>query len=75
MCCNGGRWWQMKTITVQIDDAKAALLRDKAMRYGLKPDELISAPIDDLLVHPDPEFDDAAYRVISKNKELYQRLA
>ncbi len=65
----------MKTITVQIDDAKAVLLRDKAMRYGLKPDELISATIDDLLAYPDPEFDDAVRRVISKNKELYQRLA
>jgi hypothetical protein len=65
----------MKTISVQIDDAKASLLREKAKQLGLKPDELISATIDDLLSHPEPEFDAAARRVISKNKELYRRLA
>jgi hypothetical protein len=65
----------MKTITVQIDDTKAALLREKAKKFGLKPAELVSATLDDLLSHPEPEFDAAVRRVISKNKELYKRLA
>jgi hypothetical protein len=65
----------MKTITVQIDDTKAALLREKAKKLGLKPAELVSATLDDLLSHPEPEFDAAARRVISKNRDLYKRLA
>ena len=65
----------MKTITVQIDDTKEVLLREKARQLGLNPGELISATIDDLLSNPEPEFDAAARRVLSKNKELYKRLA
>jgi len=65
----------MATITVKIDDAKAAVLRQKATEYGLAPEQFVSASIEDLLSQPDPEFDDAARRVLSKNEELYRRLA
>lgn len=65
----------MTTITVQIDDKKAALLHEKAAQLGLNPGQIVSASIDDLLSYPEPEFDAAARRVLSKNQELYQRLA
>jgi hypothetical protein len=55
----------MTTITVQLDDSKAGLLREKAQKYGLE----------DLLAQPEPEFDAAVRRVLSKNKGLYERLA
>ena len=65
----------MTTITVQLEDAKAQALREKAKRYGLKAEQFLMASINDLVVQPDPDFDQAARRILSKNKELYRRLA
>lgn len=65
----------MAWITVEIDDTKAALLQEKAKKFGLLPDQFVTASIDDLIGRPEPEFEDAMRKVISKNKELYKRLA
>ena len=65
----------MTRITVELEDAKAGLLREKAERYGLTPDQLVTASIEDLLAHPEPEFESAMRRVLSSNKKLYERLA
>ncbi len=65
----------MATITVEIEESKAVLLRERAAGYGLNPDQFITASIEDLLAKPDPEFDDAMRRVLEKNKDLYNRLA
>ncbi len=65
----------MTTITVQLDDSKIVLLREKAQKYGLRLDQLVAASIEDLIAQPQPEFDEAVRRVLSKNKELYERLA
>ena len=65
----------MTTITVQIEEAKAQALREKAKRYGLKPEQLLTASLEDLIGQPDNDFDEATRRVLSKNKELYRRLA
>jgi len=65
----------MTTITVQLEDAKAQSLREKADRYGLNPEQFLTASIEDLIGQPDNDFDEAARRVLSKNKELYRRLA
>lgn len=62
-------------ITVQIEDAKAEALRKKAERYGLDPEQFLTASVEDLIGQPDSDFDEAARRVLSKNKELYERLA
>ena len=65
----------MTTMTLQIDDEKANALRAKAQRVGLEPEQLLRASLDDLIGQPDDDFDQAASRVLSKNRELYQRLA
>jgi hypothetical protein len=65
----------MTTITVQLDDTKADLLREKAKEFGLSPDQFVAASIEDLLAQPEPEFEAAVQKVLSKNKELYERLA
>ncbi len=65
----------MTTITVQLDDSKIVLLREKAQKYGLRLDQLVAASIEDLIAQSEPEFDEAVRRVLSKNKELYERLA
>ena len=65
----------MKTMTLQLDNVKADALRQKARRMGLEPEQLLAASIDDLIGQPDSDFDEAANRVLSKNRELYRRLA
>ncbi len=65
----------MTTIPVEIDDKKAALLNEKARKFGLLPDQFISASIEDLIAQPEPEFEAAMRKVLTKNKELYDRLA
>jgi len=65
----------MTTITVQLDDSKIVLLREKAQKYGLRLDQFVAASIEDLIAQPEPEFDKAVRRVLLKNKELYERLA
>jgi hypothetical protein len=65
----------MTSITVQLEDLKAEALRERAKRYGLKPEQFLMASVDDLVGQPDSDFDEAAGRVLSKNKELYRRLA
>ena len=61
----------MARITVEIDDSKAALLREKADKFGILPDQFVTAFIEDLIAQPEPEFENAMRKVISKNKELY----
>jgi len=65
----------MTTITVQLEGEKAQALREKAGRYGLNPEQFLTASLEDLIGQPDNDFDEAARRVLSKNKELYRRLA
>ena len=65
----------MTRITVQLDDTKANLLREKAEKFGLSPNQFVAASIEDLLAQPEPEFEIAAQKVLAKNKELYKRLA
>ena len=65
----------MTNITVELDDAKAKLIREKAKRYGLGPEEFLTASVEDLVSQPDADFAEAARRVLSKNKDLYRRLA
>ena len=65
----------MTTITIQLEDAKAASLRKIAQKFGLSPDQFVAASIEDLLSQPEPDFEAAVRKVLSKNKELYKRLA
>lgn len=65
----------MTTITIQLEDAKAASLREISQRFGLSPDQFVAASIEDLLSQSEPEFEAAVSKVLTKNKDLYQRLA
>lgn len=65
----------MARITVEIDDSKATILREKAEKFDLLPDQFVTASIEDLISQPEPDFEAAMRRVLSKNKELYKRLA
>jgi hypothetical protein len=65
----------MARITVEIDDSKATILREKAKKFDLLPHQFVTASIEDLISQPEPDFEAAMRRVLSRNKELYKRLA
>ena len=65
----------MTTITIQLDDAKATLLQEKAEQQGLSLEQLIRAAIEDMLAQPEADVEAAMQRVLSKNEELYKRLS
>jgi predicted transcriptional regulator len=65
----------MKTITLQLSNETAERLDALAERLGVSPEEIAQASIRDQLDQIDPEFEDAAEEVLSKNSELYRRLA
>jgi hypothetical protein len=69
------RGYAMTKITVEIDDNKAAILADKAKKFGLLPEQFVSASIEDLISRPEPDFEEAMRKVLDKNRELYERLA
>jgi hypothetical protein len=65
----------MAKIIVEIDDSRAEILREKAKQFGLLPDQLVTASIEDLISRPESDFEEAMRNVMDKNKELYKRLA
>ena len=60
---------------MEIEDSKAAILKEKAKKFGLLPDQFVTASIEDLISQPDAEFEGIVKRVLKKNSELYKRLA
>jgi hypothetical protein len=44
----------MTRIIVEINDNKAAILEDKAKKFGLLPEQLVTASIEDLISQLDP---------------------
>ena len=65
----------MTRIIVEIDDNKAAILKNKAKKFGLLPEQFVTASIEALLSQPDPDLEVSIRKVLSKNQELYERLA
>ncbi len=62
-------------LAIELPPAQADKLRAEAKRLGLSPEDLARAALTDLLSTPDAEFQDVAYRVLTKNQDLYKRLA
>ncbi|WP_035236067.1 hypothetical protein [Desulfobacter vibrioformis] len=65
----------MTTITLDIDESKAAMLQEKAQKYGLALDQFVKMSIEDIIAFPDSKFEAAMKKVLIKNAELYNRLA
>ena len=65
----------MTEITISIEDEQAQVLKNLASRLGLTVEDLARAGLEDLLARPDEAVSEVFDRVISKNKELYNRLA
>lgn len=62
-------------VAIELTESQVDELRARAKRLGLAPEELAGAVVADLLSAPEPDFNEAAERVLSKNSELYRRLA
>ena len=62
-------------LSIDLSPAQADRLRLEAERLGLTPEDLARAAIADLLGTTGVDFKAAADRVLTKNAELYRRLA
>ena len=65
----------MINITISISDDRMQKLREKASRFQVAPEDLVRASLEDLLALPEEHFRQALEYVLSKNAELYRRLA
>lgn len=63
------------TLSLELDDQQMQRLQEAARRLNVSMSDLAKAAINDLLAKPDSDFERAATRVLSKNAELYKRLA
>ena len=62
-------------LSVELTAALEAQLAVVAARLNVSAEELAAAALRDLLTAPEPDFQEAAARVLEKNRELYRRLA
>lgn len=65
----------MTTFTITIPDERAKELKQIAERFRIAPEELVRASLEELLSRPLDEFQKILERVLTKNADLYKRLA
>ena len=62
-------------LPVELTEAQIESLRQRAKTLGISPEQLAAAAVVDLVSQPAEDFSKAAARVLTKNAELYRRLA
>jgi len=62
-------------ITVEVPSNLEAQLGEVAAHLNVSVNDLAEAAVRDLITRPDQDFERAASKVLSKNRELYRRLA
>ncbi|MBM3934807.1 MAG: DNA-binding protein [SAR202 cluster bacterium] len=65
----------MNSVTLDLTDEQTKRLHKLAARLGVTMQELVRISLFELLNAPETDFEAAADHVISKNSELYRRLA
>ena len=65
----------MSTVTIVLPDERLLKLKELSTHYGVTPEELVRISVEELLSRPDRALQQAAGRVLKKNRELYRRLA
>jgi hypothetical protein len=65
----------MTTFTITIPNDRLKKLEELAERFRVAPEELVRASLEELLSRPLDDFQKIVERVLSKNAELYKRLA
>jgi predicted transcriptional regulator len=62
-------------LSVEMTDEQQKRLSEEAKRLNVAVEELAGAAVRDLLAEPESAFQQAAKRVLEKNRELYRRLS
>lgn len=62
-------------LPVELTAAQIESLRQRAKALGISPEELAAAAVADLVAQPADNLKEAAARILTKNSELYRRLA
>ena len=65
----------MKTVEFELPEATASRLEDAAQKMGVSAEDLLRISVEEKLARLDETFQDTAEHVLSKNAELYKRLA
>ncbi len=65
----------MSTLTIALSEERLHKLEEIARRFQIAPEDLVRVSIEELLSLPEQDFRRALDLVLSKNAELYQRLA
>ena len=65
----------MTTFTITLPDERVKKLQEIAARFRVAPEELVRASLEELLNRPLDDFQKIVERVLSKNADLYKRLA
>ena len=65
----------MSTLTIALSEERLQKLEEIARRFQIAPEELVRVSIDELLSLPEEDFRRVLEQVLSKNADLYQRLA
>jgi predicted transcriptional regulator len=63
------------TLSIQLPDDAERRLRQAAKRLNVPVDQLAAAAVRDFVSQPAADFEQAANRVLNRNRELYRRLA
>ena len=65
----------MTTFTITLPDERVKKLQELAEHFRIAPEELVRASLEDLLTRPLDDFQKVVDQVLTKNKDLYKRLA
>jgi len=65
----------MSTLTITLSEDRLARLREIAHRFNIKAEDLARVGVEEMLRQPDEKFKQAAEYILTKNADLYQRLA
>jgi hypothetical protein len=65
----------MSTITITLPEDLLVKLKEMAARLGITPEELARVSLEELLSRPEDALQRAITYVLTKNAELYRRLA
>ncbi|MBE9205123.1 ribbon-helix-helix protein, CopG family [Nostoc sp. LEGE 06077] len=65
----------MASITIDIPDSELQKLEELAKVHGISLEALLRVSIEEWLSYQKSDFTDAANYVLTKNAELYRRLA
>ena len=65
----------MSTITIALPEEHLVKLNEMARQLGVVPEDLVRVSIEELLSRPEADFRQTVDYVLTKNAELYRRLA